>query len=348
MLAWFAPGLVSAMLGLYVIREAQVTNVTVDDYALTQRTVFSTRSIPLKELEGYREGGKDSFRLIPKQGRSLQLTTAIADRRELIEWVKDNYPDIDKREREAEEATLLRNERFGATQSEREATLVKARQFTRIANIGGMALGLWFVFYPQPFDLSLTLIFLAPLVALVMIRRFRGLIRFYSVKSSPYPSLGMMIGFTAGGGAVRAGMAYNLYEFPSSAWLLLLAGAAGMLLLIFLLAREAFTGEKRKSLVIIGVAVAALAYSYGLLVNTNCHYDRSTARVLPVAVTGKRASHGKSTTYYLQLAPWGRFPEGREVDVSKSFYNNIQPRDTVLVLLNQGRWDIPWFRLVSY
>ena len=348
MLGLLLLGLLCAFIGYYLMREPRVMVVTIDDQALTQRTVFSTRTIPLNELDGYREGEKEAFLLIPKQGKSLPLTKSIADRGELIGWIKVNYPDVDARARAEEEQLLLEDQRFGATRNEREETLVKTRKYTRLANVCGIGLGFWFALYPNPYDLTLALTFLTPLVALYVMWRARGLIRFFHVKSSPYPSIGVLLGFSIGGGMLRAVMGYHLYEFSSSVWMLLLAGTVGLILLTFLLSRAALGGEKQRKWAFTGIVVGAALYSYGLVVNTNGHYDQSKAQIIPVAVTGKRISHGKITTYYVELSPWGKYSEPAEVDVSKSFYNDVQVRDSVKVFLKPGRWGVSWYYLANY
>jgi hypothetical protein len=349
MSGWLLLGLLAAFLGFYVFREAKVMLVTLDDDSLTQRTVFSTRSILLKELDGYRTGEKDAFVLVPKDGgKSLQLTKSIADRKELIGWVRENYPDIEAREREVDEAVLLEDDRFGATRTEREEALAKARQLARITTIAGYALLLWEIFYPKPYELVMFLSFLAPWVALFLVWRYKGLIRLYSTKSSAHPAVGNLLALPVFGAGLRTLINYDLYGFPQSAWLGLLAGTVLLALVALRATREAMAAEKNKAFVTIGIILLAGAYSYGGMVYANCHYDKSAAQVWPVSVTDKRISHGKSTSYYVTVSPWGKYTDGKEVSVGKSFYTSVSRQDTLSVVLRQGKLGIPWYYLVSH
>jgi hypothetical protein len=338
-------GLACAFIGFYLVWEARVMLVTVDEHAVTQRTVFSTRSISLNELDGYRVGEKEAFSLVPREGKTLSLTKSIADRKDLIEWVKENYPDIDLREREAAEEEVLQDEKYGATKDEREMALSKARRMSGIGTLVGVGLGFLFVFYPKPFELILALLYLAPLVALFLIWQAKGLIRFYSRKNSPYPSIGLLAAFPVGAGALRALLGYHLYGFQQHAWLLLIPAAILLLLVSLAAARALLTGDQKRSGTITAILVFALLYSYGALIHTNCYFDGSPAQVWPVKVTHKRISHGKSTSYYVEVTPWGKYTDAKEVDVSESFYYTVENGDSIQAVLQPGKWGIPWYYL---
>ncbi|MES1161218.1 MAG: hypothetical protein ABUM51_10700, partial [Bacteroidota bacterium] len=74
-----------------------------------------------------------------------------------------------------------------------------------------------------------------------------------------------------------------------------------------------------------------------------CYRDRSVSQVFRVEIKDKHIQSGKTTTYYLRLAPWGRFPEEEEVSVTKRLYEAMQTGDQVYVYLKKGKWNIPWF-----
>jgi len=56
-------------------------------------------------------------------------------------------------------------------------------------------------------------------------------------------------------------------------------------------------------------------------------------------------SSGKSTTYYLELTPWGQQKDIEEVSVSKALYNKLEQNDKVNIYYMKGQFDIPWFEL---
>ena len=340
-------GIVCFFIGVYLVWEVRVMLVTLDDQVLTQRTVFGNHSISLKELDGYREGEKEFFQLVPIIGKPLQLTKSIADRKELIEWIKENYEDVDERAREQEEETLLEDERYGATREDREEALRKSRRLARMCNVAGPVIGLWGLFYPQPYELCMALAFLAPVLAVYLIWSSKGLIRFSTQKRSPYPGLDGLIWVPIFTGLLRAVIDYKLYEFSQHAWLLLGMAAALLVLLTLAVTRGVMATEKRKTPIVIGVIAVGVVYCYGLLVIVNCHFDRARPDVWPVVVTGKRISHGKSTSYYVKVSPWGKYVDGKSVDVSKSFYNAVATGDSLRVILKPGKLGVPWYYLVA-
>ena len=62
-------------------------------------------------------------------------------------------------------------------------------------------------------------------------------------------------------------------------------------------------------------------------------------------VLGSRISTGKTTSYYLELGPWGPRKESEEVDVGREYYERGSHRKTVCVYLFRGAFGIRWFQV---
>ncbi len=349
MILFLVLGVLLIPLGAFLYREVNRLCITIDGDILVIQRAFSTRSILLADIDGYRVGEKNAFLIVMKNGEnSLKLPDTLARRKDLLAWIKDKYKDVDARERAAETEVLLEDSRYGGFREEREQNLKKAAMVGRIGTGIGFGLLIWSFVYPQPYDLVMLLLFVAPLAAAYFTRSHMGLIRLFSKKSSPYPSLFILMLFPVMGAGANAFLRYNLYEFSATAWLVL-AGMTALLSFVALtVLREVVDAEAKKGVAVAFLVSMVVIYSYGLLIYTNCHYDRSRAEAWRVAVTDKSESHGKTTTYYLQLSPWGKYTEGKEVQVSKTFYGAVSPQDSVGVLLNKGKWGIPWYRVVRY
>jgi hypothetical protein len=349
MTACLISGVLLIPLGAYLYREAGRLCITIDGDMLVINHAFSTRSVALADIDGYRLGEKNAFFLVLKNGeRSLKLPDGIARRKDLLSWIKEKYEDVDARERAAETKVLLEDSRYGGSPEEREQNLKKARNISKIGTGAGLVLFFWFFLYPQPYEVIMLLLFVAPLVAVYITASFKGLMRLYTKKSSPYPTLFMLIMFPIIGAGLNAFIRYDLYGFSASAWLVL-AGTIALLSFVALaVLREVVAVEAQKGAAVAFLVCMIAIYSYGLLIYTNCRYDRSRAEAWRVAVTDKHETHGKTTTYYLQLSPWGKYTDGKEVTVSKAFYRAVNPQDSVGVLLSKGKWGIPWYRVVRY
>lgn len=92
------------------------------------------------------------------------------------------------------------------------------------------------------------------------------------------------------------------------------------------------------------IPVGVLLFAFVFCVGLGGLLWLDTMRTL-VAVTGKRISSGKSTSYYVSLSPWGRYTADDEVSVSKSFYQSVHTEESLRIFLNDGKWGVPWYRL---
>jgi hypothetical protein len=91
--------------------------------------------------------------------------------------------------------------------------------------------------------------------------------------------------------------------------------------------------------------ILCCGYGYGAGLQVNALLDRSTPETYRVIVTGKHVSHGKSTSYHLNLAPWGPEVSGQDLMVSRSLYTGIKAGDTVCMLLRSGALRVAWSEL---
>lgn len=93
----------------------------------------------------------------------------------------------------------------------------------------------------------------------------------------------------------------------------------------------------------IALAVAGGLYGYGAFALANVRFDASPGRVLQVVVSGKHVSRGKSTSYLLELPPWGPRPSPSSVSVRRSLYDAAQPGEPVCIALHPGALQVPWY-----
>jgi uncharacterized protein YxeA len=141
---------------------------------------------------------------------------------------------------------------------------------------------------------------------------------------------------------------YNIYDYGRAFWMSLLILSLLVLLAWAIACNAAMTGEPNRPAILLVLFLFAAAYSYSLLIFSNCDYDRSTPQISRVEVTSKYSHHGKSTSYFLELSRWGRFSEGNRVQVSSSFYRLVNQGDSLDVHLKEGKWGIPWYEVWKY
>ena len=93
---------------------------------------------------------------------------------------------------------------------------------------------------------------------------------------------------------------------------------------------------------IVTLAVAGGLYGYGAFVLADARFDASPGQALQVVVAGKYVSHGKSTTYQLELPAWGPRAAPSKVGVSRALYDAVRPGEPVCVALHPGAFQVPW------
>jgi hypothetical protein len=91
--------------------------------------------------------------------------------------------------------------------------------------------------------------------------------------------------------------------------------------------------------------VFGLFYGGGALVFGNAYFDRSPATPHWSKVVGKYVSHGKHTSYHLDLSPWLDGDETESVTVPANFYQAKNVGDPVEVLTRPGYFKIEWYTL---
>jgi hypothetical protein len=120
-----------------------------------------------------------------------------------------------------------------------------------------------------------------------------------------------------------------------------LGATAGFMVLAWVLV-DGLRKERTSLLILAGLMSM---YGYGVVAHGNRLLDRSDPDVFHVEVLDKRVSTGKSTSYYLELAPWGPRTESAEAEVDRDFHDRVRPGGTVCVYLWPGALKIRWFEV---
>jgi hypothetical protein len=85
-------------------------------------------------------------------------------------------------------------------------------------------------------------------------------------------------------------------------------------------------------------------YSYAGTYAANCTYDYSSPKIYKSEVLKKRISRGRrSTTYYVEVAPWGHHLDKEEVTVSRLQYEELNIGEKIAIDLKEGLLGIPWY-----
>jgi hypothetical protein len=211
-----------------------------------------------------------------------------------------------------------------------------------------MGLGIWFVIYPEPYEILFAVLMVIPILGLVL-NGLRG-----------RPSIASLVAITQDDGKDKYDVADFIdfaaiailirvlkdFEFESF-YSLILPGTIGFVItLLILFATHRFTvNTNRNKLWIYGsLLFNVFLYSYAGTYGVNCVFDRSEPKVYDVRVIDKRISKGRRhSSYYLKITPWGHHHDPEHVSVSRSQYDEIAIGETVELDLKEGVFNIPWY-----
>lgn len=333
MIALCIVGIIDAMKGRFVIAGNRVYS----------KGVFSNRELLLHQIVGFRLD--DNFIYIEPTEKSLKrikISRYFGGTAEMLDWLAERYPNLDEQTAEAERQEILSDDSLGYTTEQREEKLAGARKRAKALNWTGGLVAVWAFFLAQPYNVTIIAAVALPLICVLVSKFSDGLIRVEEKKNSAFPSVFSGVFFPAMALCIRALTDFNILRYEN-VWKGTFLLSALFMALLLVRSREFLFQSAREYGIALFFAVLALAYGFGALVTLNAILDMSPTSEYSSRVTGKHVSTGKSTTYYLKLAPWGPQREVDDVSVSKTLYNRLQVQDEVQVHLKNGRFDIPWF-----
>ena len=327
-------------------RMATKTLLSFDGTSISVCSGFATRSALLAEVAGWRRGEKDTIKLELNSGeRSLTIPGNLEQPDEVRNWVKESFTDIEAQLSRDVTEEVIHDERYGLTEADRSRRLRQARKIASYSTLASPVLIFWMFIGPRRIDPLMIVLLAIPLAAVLLTGYYKGILRLYVSKSKPYPSL-LFVFIFAIGAALFGVFGYDIYRIDGRAVKLALVLTLLVTIVWAAICRTAAAGEKNLFAVYTGMLLLAGVYSFTALIFSNCAYDRNQPEVLRVAVDGKHTSSGKTTSYFIKLSPWGRFSNGNNVKVSRSYYRVVNIGDSVTVYLHPGKWGIQWYEVM--
>lgn len=335
--------------------------VVITDEAITQIGFFRKRELKLAEIKGVSIGRNPKIPFlehiviepIDRKKKSIVFSNMIEDCSGIKSVLTSRLTDLEREKREAvekiiedEKQEILANEEFGVSSEEREEKLKKARLTSYILNGIGVFVCLWIVFFPRPYKYAVIACIALPLITLLAIKFWKGLIRVDGAKNSVYPNV--IYALIAPGMALSYGVMLDFsIEDYSNVWIptVIIAIVFTAVLLLF---SKYLSFKKGKDLfTILSFVVFTFAYGFGTVLSTNCLFDKSVPKMFVTEVVNKEINEGKVTRYYLYLSPWGKKAEIEKVSIDSDMYRHLNNGDEVSIYQFKGKFDIPWI-VVGY
>ena len=214
------------------------------------------------------------------------------------------------------------------------------RRVGMVANGLGWGLALWVFLWPHPYWLAVLIGVLSPFGAWGLCLWSGRQIAVTEQKGDGRVDVTGLTWFAALAVAVRGLSDVQIFD-----WQWLLAGAvfigAGWMAMTWWVDPASL----RLKFMWVFLGLISIAYGWGVLALADQQLDSAPASVYRSAIEGMRISHGKSTSYYLTLAPWGPQTQADEVDVGRRFYRTVSRGEIVCVLLHPGFLKARWFEI---
>jgi hypothetical protein len=330
--------------GLYTGACAFLAKNIITAHEITRQDFLKRKTIRKSTIVGYRIiNVENNFSRVRFQTRGADRKhfdiLLIRPDEKLMSWIS-SLTDLDEVDRQKAEAKLLADSSLGETVQARRGRLARFKRIAQVANWLGIAILGWSWFWPKPYALAVAASAIAPIAALALIAWSRGAIAFEKAKADMRPDLsglffaGMILG-------LRALLDVNLVLWSDA---ILPAGVIA--LAAYLIQRSLPLGERIGGFAVNFLTVGlCLYYGWGAAIEANMLRDQGATKVFKTRVLSKRISGGRSTSYYLELAPWGPRAKADEVSTVRATYDRFKPGDPVCVYLYPGALNIRWFEL---
>ncbi len=315
----------------------------ITDTTITNVDVFKTTTIEIADVKGMRFGPKGKSVYLESKSGAPKLTIAnydnFGDSADLIAWLKANFKDEDAIAYQQELDHILADTNLGFTVEDRQAQLNKARNVAYGYNIGGGILVAAAIIGQggQPVVDILTLVY--PILSIGIIVTGKGLIKFFDKKKSPYYNISIGMIAPVFGQLVSLSN-YHVLQYDNF-WLPFI-GVALVLTAVFYQTDRTHNTNPIGSHVFLLLIICTF-YSFESVGQINRDYDHSTEQVYPATVVGHYVTHGKSTSYHLQLSAWGPQTEEDQITVSSGMYADAPVGSTLNIHLKKGMLNIPWY-----
>lgn len=333
MTCMFAYGLIDTIQSRFIIGKDHITGIN----------PLATRTLTFEDILGYKVE-RNGIYIIPKnpKQKKIKTSTYIEKADQIIAWLASTFTDLNQQEFANHEKSILNDDTLGLSQQAREHRLAEARRIAKITNAMGFVLFLWITFYPVFYTVVLSAGIVYPIVIIILLYVYRGLLRIDERPNSAYPSVAtgfIMAGLSL---SLRVLFDYNILDFKQ---LWITTGILATFIIILILI--ATNIPKFKSIydyvAIVTLIILAYAYSFGAYTLSNCLFDNSVPKYYQTKIIQKEISKGRSTTHYIIVASWHNAERFEKVTVSAEKYNQATIGSDIAIAEMKGLFGTPWY-----
>jgi hypothetical protein len=335
-----------AMIGLmlYGIVDSIIGYYEIGDDFVAQHTMFGTKTVPLSDIKGVMTD-KNYTILVPKPGKKgLKISKYLQKYDEITWWAYTNFEDLGTQKADEEDVEVLKEVTREVPASEHDHRLKKAKTVSKYLNLAGYGVGFWTLFYPHPYDFAVLASMVVPIIIIIAIWHFKGFLRYNGQDKSRYPVMTGPLLLPVAALVLRMLFDFEVLDY-GNLWSMAAAIAVGLVVTAMWTSNEFSVRSWVSGFTVSFYTIAFYGYAIGSLVIINCYFDASAYETYAAEILGKEVSSGKSTTYYLDLSPWGPRTVHERVSVGHNAFDRANVGDTVEVHVFEGRLKAKWFEI---
>jgi hypothetical protein len=330
-----------ALLFAYIFFVLPNKRIEINGEEIRQIGLFSTKSLTVREIDGYRLIADRTLTLVPRtpDRPMLKIDLILQNSLELVDWAQQYFKDLNATGYEEDLAEIYRDENLGASLEEKAKTFKGINKCCNVLNISFLLLGMvWCGLWPRPYQMVIWFLAILPLVAMLFAIRFRGLVTLDAKRYSAYPSV--VVAFLTAPLilAIRAVADWNILEWDKF-WVPFALLSLGLLSAVYWLIPD-LTKKFGKAMIFV---LFCAAYGYGTTVTVNGILATSNYRRYHPKIIEKCSVINRGVTYYITLSPWGPKKKDVEVRVRRWVYNKYSIGDAATVYVRDGKFGIPFY-----
>ncbi|MBN2651319.1 MAG: hypothetical protein JXR63_02975 [Spirochaetales bacterium] len=333
---------VGFLLVLVFIIYAATYKIIVTADSLVVKSLFSRRELFFEEVKGFnvvRNYNSSEIHFFLKNKKKFKMALFMQNETFFLEIISSLFIDLDVVEK-AEEIEELKRIHAFFDNDILDSIASMARKFAKGYNFVGLGILFWLIFKPQPYAVVVVAALLYPFVAFIFLVFFLRVTKLDSKKYNFFLTIYLGMLYPCVGLFFLTLRSFSIYSYDVFL-IIFLVVAAGITFVFFLY----FTDFKKKFISIFFVLLFSLPYSYGVIMNINYFYDKSTPIVFESVVVDKFASEGLKAdkNYYLVISEFGDKQNQQKVIVSQKIFFSVELSDSVEIFVRSGFFKIPWY-----
>lgn len=314
-----------------------------------KRNTFINRRIPIKTIKGYKITDY-YFYIYPSsnQHKRIKQDYFLEDVNWITDWLKNNFDDLNTIQKHEDEKELTKSLKFGRTEEERKKYLQKAKVCSYLINaITAVAfVGFFFKDYSQIMIVLCTII---PILSLVLVIVFKGMIQFVSEPKDPRP----MILYASMFSSLLLYLIIADFGTYDNTKLYYYSLCVFVPIILVIISSSDIHFKKStlgKDISLLFLAsFTFITYSYSFTKSVNIILDNSPGNIFYAKVLDKRIiiDNKKNKKYQIKLAPWHIHQSTEPERISQDHYNSISPGDSLKIISKKGSLNIEWYEIVN-